>query len=187
MTTERLIDPDSSLAGDQYKDFGRDDLDYDPYSKESLGKGRNIISRLCGKLTPHSQRAAVISLFTSALGVALFSYPKTFSIYGYALGSIGIFYSAFCTIVSYAIVAELCGMYPSHSLYSELVIHYLGRWWSLYTSWILMIYYFGCLIGFTIVGKSDLIQPQLSSTSSSALISRLPLKSTTTSSSRDKS
>jgi len=128
-----------------------EELGYDPYSNISLGEGRSFWHKLFGPLTTKTQRSAVISLFTSALGVAVFSYPKTFSQYGYILGTIGILYSAFCTTVSYAIIAELCGMYPNHTLYSELVQHYLGRFWSRYTSWILIIYFFGCLIGFTIV------------------------------------
>ena len=51
-TTDILIDHDSSLNGDVYKDFNKDDLDYDPYSKLSMGKDRSFFNKLCGKLTP---------------------------------------------------------------------------------------------------------------------------------------
>ena len=125
--------------------------DFDPYSQESCSDGRNIFQRLFSKMEKNSLRGGAISMITSALGVAIFSYPKSFSYYGYILGPLAIFYSAVSTAISYVIIAELCAMYPNHSLYSELVNHYLGNFWSKYTSWVLMIYYLGCNVGFTIV------------------------------------
>jgi amino acid permease len=125
--------------------------EFDPYSTESCADGRNIFQRLFSKMEKDSLRGGAISMITSALGVAIFSYPKSFSYYGYVLGPLAILYSAFSTSVSYVIIAELCAMYPNHTLYSQLVKHYLGGFWSQYTSWVLMIYYLGCNVGFTIV------------------------------------
>ena len=124
---------------------------YDPYSTVSEGKGRSVWQRMFGPLKPSSQRSAVISLITSGIGVCVFSYPKAFSLFGYILGTVCIIFAAFCTTVTYWVVAELCAMYPKHKLYSELVNHFLGKFWNKYTSWILILYFLGSLISTTIV------------------------------------
>lgn len=131
--------------------LSQSNFQYDPFTKESRGRNRSTLNRLFGKIDPDSMRGAIITLVTAAIGLGLLTYPKAYSFYGYVLGSIAITYAALCTTISYSLLASVCGLYPNHSLYSELVSHFLGRFWSKYTAWIFIFYYIGACIGYVIV------------------------------------
>lgn len=107
-------------------------------------------------MEPNSERTAIVTLIMAAVGVALFSFPKAFSCYGYVNGTIAIAYAGLSTIISFSVLGSVCAAYPNHTLYSELVQHFLGSFWSRYTSVILVIYFLGCCIGFAIVCKCSI-------------------------------
>ena len=126
---------------------------FDPYSRESVGAKRPTFSRIAGKLEPASLRGGIITLTSSALGLGLFSYPKAFSFYGYIAGTIAIIYAGLTSMYSYYLMSYICALYPNHSLYSQMVQHFLGSKWGRYTSWIFIFYYTGCCIGYIIVSN----------------------------------
>jgi len=155
----------SSLATDMRESLANSE--YDPFSKEISNKReRSITERTFSKITPESLRGGVITLVTAAIGLGLLTYPKAYSFYGYILGSAAIAYSALSTMISYTLLSSLCGLYPNHKLYSELVGHFLGKFWLKYTSWIFIFYYVGCCIGYLIVINTffkDVLGPTIAS------------------------
>ena len=128
-------------------------VDYDPFSRESVGSKRSIMQRMVSKLEPTSLRGGVITLISGALGLGVFSYPKAFSFYGYIAGTIAIIYAGLTSMYSYYLMSYICALYPNHSLYSQMVQHFLGSKWGRYTSWIFIFYYTGCCIGYIIVSN----------------------------------
>lgn len=160
---EKLIDPHDysqshkkdvvSITGTATDSLLKSGVDYDPFSNESLGKGRPGFSKTFSKIEPSSMRGGIITMVTSALGLGLLTYPKAFSYYGYVLGSVAVLYAASTAIISFQLFCSVVGVFPKHSLYSELVDHFLGRFWAKYTSIIFIIYYYGCCIGYIIVRK----------------------------------
>lgn len=149
------------------------DADYDPHSDRSGGEGRTWWERTVGKMEHSSQRTAIVTLTVATVGVSFFAFPKAFSCYGYVNGSIIIAYAAVSTMITYSVLASVCAAYPNHSLYSELVKHFLGPFWSRYTSVILILDYLGCCIGYAIVCKtSSSPQSTTSSAKCSAISSR---------------
>ena len=100
-----------------------------------------------------SLRGGVITLMTCAIGLGLLAYPKAFSFYGYVLGSAAICYAALSNYISYALLASICAKYPNHQVYSQMIGHFLGRAWEKYISWVMILYYTGCLIGYLIVSR----------------------------------
>lgn len=134
---------------------------FDPFSRESVGKNRSTVQRVFGRIESSSLRGGIITLITGAIGLGLLTYPKAFSFYGYVLGCIAISYSAMSTIISYSLMAAVCAQFPRHSLYSQLVMHFLGKRWATYSAWIFIMYYIGCCIGYIIVSKLVLINSQL--------------------------